>query len=109
MNTWSGDQWMSVIASLVAVSFCATFSLIYHLRAPWWRSEVGRNQMGFAAIVAALCLYNALATFMQGDACALWVLRTFRTLVLVCVSALMLQRTRLLLRAQREHGGRTGV
>lgn len=99
----SGDQWMSVSASMVAVAFCAVFAITYHLRAPWWRSEVGRNQMGFAAMVAALCLYNALASLMQDDACALLILRIFRTVVLLGVTGLMVQRTRLLLKAQRTH------
>ncbi len=101
MSGWTADQWMSVAMSLLAVAVCVSFAVVYHLRATWWRSEVGRNQMGFAATVAALCLYNALGTFMQGDACALLALRIFRTLVLLAVSGLMVQRIRLLLKAQR--------
>jgi len=102
MSGWTADQWMSVVMSLLAVLVCTAFAAVYHLRATWWRSEVGRNQMSFAATVAALCLYNALGSFMQGDACALLALRIFRTLVLLAVSGLMVQRIRLLLKAQRE-------
>ncbi|MEU3826436.1 hypothetical protein AB0F36_14125 [Streptomyces sp. NPDC029080] len=109
MSAWSSDQWMNISASLLAVAVCVAFALIYHLRAAWWRGEYGRNQMAFAATVAALCLYNALATLLQDDVCALWILRVFRTLVLLAVAALMLQRIRLLLKAQREHRDRTGV
>jgi hypothetical protein len=107
MKDLSGDQWMNLVMSLLAVLICTAFPVIYHLKAPWWRSEIGRNQVAFAATVAALCLYTALATFLQDDPCALLALRIFRTVVLLSVSALMVQRIHLLLKAQRGHHDRT--
>jgi hypothetical protein len=109
MRNLGVDEWMNVAMSTLAALVCAAFVVVYHVKAPWWRSEVGRNLVGFAAAVGALCLYTVLATFLQGDECALTALRSFRTLVLLAVVGLMVQRTRLLLRAQRESRDRTGV
>ncbi|MFJ4808478.1 putative phage holin [Streptomyces longwoodensis] len=103
------DEWVNMTASALAAAACAAFAVIYHVRAAWWRSEVGRNLMSFAAAVCALCVYTVLATIWQGDKCVLMALRSARTLVLLAVAALMVQRTRLLLKAQREHRNRTGV
>ncbi|MFG2638554.1 hypothetical protein ACGFX8_33000 [Streptomyces sp. NPDC048362] len=112
MNDLSIDEWVNVIMSMLGVLACAGFAVIYHWRATWWRSEVGINLMSFAAAVGALCLYTVLATIWQGDDCALMALRAFRTVVLLGVAVLMVQRTRLLLQAQNEHRNhrdRTGV
>lgn len=102
------DAWMNAVMSALGAIACAVFVTIYHLRAFWWRSEVGRNQMAFAAAIGLLCLYTVLATVLQGSECALIVLRSIRTVAVGAVVVLMVQRTRLLLRAQREHR-RTGV
>ncbi len=109
MNDLSGDQWVNIAASMLAAVACLTFAVTYHLRATWWRSEVGRNQMSFATSVAALCVFTVLATVWMGDECILMVLRIWRTLVLLAVAALMVQRTRLLIKAQRGNRDRTGV
>ncbi|MEV5347216.1 putative phage holin [Streptomyces achromogenes] len=103
------DEWVNIAASTLAFAACVTFAATYHLRAAWWRSEVGRNLMAFATAVGLLCLYTVLATVWQADACVLVALRALRTLVLLAVAGLMMQRTRLLLRAQRESRNRTGV
>lgn len=109
MNDLSGDQWVNIAASALAALACVVFAAVYHWRATWWRTQVGRNQMAFAATVAALCVFTVLATVWMGDECILMALRIFRTVVLLAVAALMVQRTRLLLRAQRESRDRTGV
>jgi hypothetical protein len=103
------DEWVNVVMSALATLVCAVFVVVYHVRAPWWRSEVGRNLVGFAAAVGALCLYTVLGTIWQDDRCALMALRGFRDLVLAAVIGLMVQRTRLLVKAQRESHDRTGV
>lgn len=109
MNDLSGDQWVNIAASGLAALACVTFAVTYHLRASWWRSEVGRNQMAFAVSVAALCVFTVLATAWMGDECVLMALRIWRTVVVLAVAALMVQRTRLLLKAQRGNRDRTGV
>lgn len=109
MNTIGVDEWVNVGASTLAGLACMVFAVTYHLRVSWWRSEVGRNLMAFAVAVAALCVYTVLATLMKSDDCALMALRIFRTVVLLLVAALILQRRHLLLKAQRENRNRTGV
>jgi hypothetical protein len=103
------DAWMNVGMSGLGALACATFAVIYHLRATWWKSEVGRNQMAFAAVVGLLCLYTVLGTLWQGDECVLLALRIFSMFIRAAVVALMVQRTRLFLKAQRESRDRTGV
>lgn len=103
------DAWMNAIMSALGFLACATFVAIYHLTATWWRSEVGRNQMAFAAAIGLLCLYTVLATIWQSDECVLIVLRSIRTVAVAAVIVLMVQRTWLLLKAQQEKRDRTGV
>jgi len=109
MKDLSGDQWVNIAASGLAALACLVFVAVYHWRATWWRSEVGRNQMAFAVTVAALCIFTVLAAVWMGDECILMALRIWRTVVVLAVAGLMVQRTRLLLKAQRESRDRTGV
>jgi hypothetical protein len=102
------DEWVNVVASMLATTSCAAFVAAYHVHAPWWRSEVGRNLMGFAAAVGALCLYTVLITIWS-DGAFIVMARVVRTVVLLAVAVLMVQRTRLLLKAQRGPRDRTGV
>lgn len=104
MTDLSVDQWVNASMSAVAFLACATFATVYHLRAFWWRSDTGWNLMGFAVSVGLLCLYTVLITIWP-DGCAAAVLRSIRTAVLAVIAALMIQRTRLLLQAQREPSG----
>lgn len=108
MREMSVDMWVNVSASVLATLACTAFVATYHVKAAWWRSEVGRNLVGFAAAVGALCLYTVLVTVWP-TGCVAVILRVLRTLVLLAVGVLMVQRTRLLLRAQRESRDRTGV
>lgn len=108
MRDLGADAWVNAVMSALGAIACTVFVVTYHRRAFWWRSEVGRNQMAFAAVIGLLCVYTVLATIWQGDECILMALRLIRTLVLLAVAGLMAQRTRLLIQAQREDR-RTGV
>ncbi|MBP5918685.1 hypothetical protein F3K34_43665 [Streptomyces sp. LBUM 1486] len=110
MNDLGVDQWVNVAGSTLAFFACATFAVIYHVKAPWWRSQIGRNLMGFAAAIAALFLYTVLITLWP-EGCAATVLRSLRTAVACAVVLLMAQRARLVIRAQHppKHQDRTGV
>ncbi|MGW2721461.1 putative phage holin [Streptomyces sp. NPDC001492] len=108
MKNMGVDVWMNAVMSALGFIACAVFVATYHLTATWWRSEVGRNQMAFVAAIGLLCLYTVLATVWQGDACILIVLRSLRTLAVAAVVVLVVQRTRLMLRAQKKDH-RTGV
>ncbi|WP_055693015.1 putative phage holin [Streptomyces prasinopilosus] len=108
MDGLSIDQWVNATASMLAFAACAGFAAVYHWRATWWRTEVGRNLMGFAVTVGLLCLYTVLVTLWP-DGCFVVIARWMRTVLLLAVAALMVQRTRLFIRAQQDHRHRTGV
>ncbi|MFC7794670.1 putative phage holin [Streptomyces cinereoruber] len=94
------DQWINMIASGAAALACAVFAIVYHRRTTWWRSDIGRNLMGFAAVVGALCLYTILITLWP-TGCPSVILRAARTGIVLSIAALMIQRTLLVIRAQR--------
>jgi hypothetical protein len=102
MNEWGIDQWVNVAMSMLAALACAGCALVYHWRVVWWRSEIGRNQMFFAVTIGLLFLYTVVATLSQDSPCALAVLRGIRTAIGAAVVGLMVQRARLIVRAQRE-------
>ena len=110
MNDMEVDQWVNVGGSLLAFLACTVFVVTYHIQAPWWRSRIGRNLMAFAAAIAALFLYTILITLWP-EGCVATVLRSLRTAVAVAVVLLMIQRTRLVIRAQHppKQQDRTGV
>jgi multidrug efflux pump subunit AcrB len=109
MTDWGIDQWVNVVMSMLATVACFTCAAVYHWRTNWWHSQIGRNQMFFAVTIGLLFLYTVLATFLQDSACALMVLRSIRTAIGGAVVALMMQRARLIVKAQRESRDRTGV
>lgn len=92
-------EWVNTIASMIAFLACLAFAAVYHHRAPWWRSAVGRNLMGFAGAVGVLCLYTVLITVWP-HGCTAAVLRSVRTAVLLTIAGLMVQRTWMVVRAQ---------
>lgn len=104
----SVEQWSNVGGSMVAVAGCLLFVVVYALRVTWWRSEFGRNMMALGAVLAALFLYTVLVSLWP-DGCLAMVLRWVRTAIAIAVAVIMVQRTRILLRTQREHRRRTGV
>lgn len=102
--TWA--EWANVVGSgLVAVT-AGLFVAAYSALAAWWRSEVGRHLVAFTGVVGLLGLYTVgITVWPHGPMAA--VLRTARMVLLVAVAGLLVQRTRLLIRAQR--GGRRGT
>jgi hypothetical protein len=108
MSELSVDQWVNVAGSAIAALVCAAFCLTYHLKASWWHSGTGRNLMGLPAAIGALFLYTVLVSLWP-DGCFAVVMRGVRTMLALAISALILQRIRILLKAQREHRDRTGV
>lgn len=102
------DQWSNTVGSMVAAAGCLLFVIVYHLRVTWWRSDVGRNLMALGAVLAALFFYTVVVSVWP-DGCLAMVLRWVRTAIAVSVAVIMVQRTRILLRTQRENRRRTGV
>ncbi|MDG9701649.1 hypothetical protein [Streptomyces sp. DH37] len=108
MGDLSVDRWANVIVSGLAFLACAAFVVVYHWKAPWWRSDVGRNLMALPSAIGVLCLYTVLITvWPEGRPAA--VLRSVRTAVVLAIAVLMVQRTWMVWRAQSEPHDRTGV
>ncbi|GGP66979.1 MULTISPECIES: hypothetical protein [Streptomyces] len=95
MGTW--DRLMNVITSAITASAGLTFMTTCHLLAPWWRTTTGRHLMAFGAAVTALSAYTVAITTWPD----FWPLRLVRTLVVLAIAALFIQRTVMVIRAQR--------
>ncbi|WP_406078777.1 hypothetical protein OG337_29175 [[Kitasatospora] papulosa] len=95
MGTW--DRLLNVVTSGITAATGLTFMFTYHLLAPWWKSETGRHLMGFGAAVTVLSAYTVAITAWPEA----WPLRLVRTLVTLVIAALFLQRTVMVVRAQR--------
>ena len=109
MRDLTVDQWINVAASALASLTCAVFMVTYHAKAPWWRSDIGRNLVAFAAAVGLLCTYTVLVSIWP-DGCFAIAMRAVRTVTVLAIGGLMVQRTRLLLNAQRgPHDHDTGA
>jgi hypothetical protein len=91
-------------SSLVALT-CVVFAAVYHLHAPWRSTAVGRHVMAFTLTIGALGVYTVLITLWPEGVAAV-VLRTVRTVLLLVIAGLVVQRTRMVLRAQHEGASR---
>ncbi len=108
MREWGIDMWLNVAASGLAAIVCAGFVVVYHVRAAWWRSATGRHLMAVGVTLMLLFGYTvAIHVWPQG--CPAAVLRCVRTAVVVAIAGLMVQRTRMVLRAQHERRDREAV
>ena len=87
-------------SGLVALA-CAAFAVVYHRHAPWRSTAVGRHVMTFTLAIGALGAYTVAITLWPYGAPAT-VLRASRTLLLVVIAGLVVQRTRMVLRAQHQ-------
>lgn len=95
------DVWANAGASALVAGAAIGFVITYALLAPWQRSEAGRHLMSFTGAIGLLGLYTVCITaWPSGGAAA--VLRVARVVLLVAVAGLLVQRTRMLIRAQRE-------
>ncbi|MDI5965706.1 putative phage holin [Streptantibioticus silvisoli] len=102
---------VNVVMSGVGAFVCLVFVVAYHVLAPWWRSEAGRNLMAFAGAVGAFLAYTVAIWFWPHGATAS-VLRGVRVTVSAAIILLMVQRLVILLRVQRgrvPQRDRTGV
>ena len=96
-------QLANLAASGAVTLASAVFATVYHRRARWYRSEVGRHVMAMSVAVGLLGLYTVIVTVWPGNDLLLDVLRWARTAVVAAVALLLAQRTRMVIRAQRQH------
>lgn len=94
-------QLANVAASAAVALTALVFGAVYHQRARWYRSEAGRHVMAMSAAIGFLGLYTVVAAIWPGNDALLDVLRWARTAVVVAIAGLLVQRTRMVLRAQR--------
>lgn len=92
-------QLANTYASGLVALCCAAFAVVYHRHAPWRSTSVGRHVMLFTIAIGLLALYTVLVTIwpvgVAGTA-----LRSARTLLLLLIAALVIQRTHMVLSAQ---------
>lgn len=90
-------------AASALVALCSlVFAAVYHRKAPWRSTPVGRHLMIFTLAIGALGAYTVIVTAWP-DGNLATALRFARTLLLLLIAALVVQRTRMVLAAQHHH------
>lgn len=92
-------QLANTAASGLVALCCAVFVVVYHRHAPWRSTSVGRHVMTFTIAIGALALYTVVITIWPEGAPAA-ALRFSRTVLLLVIAGLVLQRTHMVLSAQ---------
>jgi cation transport ATPase len=90
----------TAVSGLVALT-CIVFAVVYHRHAPWRSTAVGRHLMSFTVAIGALCAYTVAITLWP-DGVPATVFRATRTALLLVIAGLVVQRTRMVLRAQHD-------
>ncbi|MER6249397.1 putative phage holin [Streptomyces griseorubiginosus] len=94
-------QLANTAASALVALCCTVFAIVYHRHAPWRSTSVGRHVMLFTIAIGLLTLYTVLVTIWPTGPTTS-VLRFSRTLLLLLIASLVVQRTHMVLRAQRQ-------
>jgi hypothetical protein len=95
-------QLANLAASALVWLTATAAATVYHLKAPWRRSRIGRHIMGVTISIGLLGLYTILAGLIWPTGPVIAVLRVLRTILLVALAGMMVQRVRLVIDAQRE-------
>lgn len=80
------------------------FVVLYHLAAPWWRSEAGRNLMSMMGVIAAVLSLSTVRIVAGAGIDAPWFI-WLRTAVFAATPVVIAWRTWMLWRVQ--YRGRT--
>lgn len=95
-------QIMNIIASGLVAAASAVFVVVYHLRAPWRSTPVGRHLMGFTAAIGLLGAYTiAITIWPEGTPAT--VLRAARTGLLLVIAGLVIQRIHMVISVQHRN------
>lgn len=92
-------QLANMTASGLVALCCAVFVVVYHRHAPWRSTTMGRHVMTFTIAIGALGAYTVLVTIWPAGVTGS-VLRFARTLLLLLIAGLVVQRTHMVLTAQ---------
>lgn len=93
-------QWANAAASGLVALAALVFVITYQMLAPWQSSETGRHIMTFSASVGLLGLYT-VAVSVWPDGSVATVLRVVRVVLVLGLAGLLVQRTWMVVRAQR--------
>lgn len=99
-----GAQAVNAAASGVVALASAVFVVTYWVKARWWESSTGRHVMTFSAAVGLLGLYTVAVTLWPTGGVAT-ALRVVRVVLLLGLAGLLVQRTVMVIRAQRADRG----
>jgi uncharacterized BrkB/YihY/UPF0761 family membrane protein len=94
------DQWANWSASALMAGAAGTAAVVYHRRAPWRRTRIGRHIMLVTLAVGLLGAYTVLVSVWPAGPLAV-VLRIGRTVLQVALAVAMVQRVLLITDAQR--------
>lgn len=92
---------LNMIVSALVAAASLTFVIVYQVKAPWRSTPMGWHLMTFAASIGGLGLYTVVITLVGTDGAAATVLRIVRSVLLLVLAILMVQRTVMVIRAQR--------
>jgi hypothetical protein len=94
-------QIANTAASGLVALCCIVFAVVYHLHAPWQSTAVGRHLMLFTLAIGGLTAYTVVVTILP-DGVTATVLRSLRTVLLLVIAGLVIQRTHMVLNAQHK-------
>lgn len=92
--------WIGNALVVVTTGLAWAFVVLYHLWAPWWRSEVGRHVMTYSTVVAAV-LTLSLVRLIGGASLETTWFQILRLIVFAGVPAAIGWRIAILWRVQR--------
>ncbi|MFJ3141748.1 hypothetical protein ACIPJM_04755 [Streptomyces halstedii] len=95
------DQYANLIVSGLVAACATTFVATYWRLAPWRSTSTGWYLMTFAGAIGGLGAYTVVITLVGLDGTTATILRIIRCLLLLTMAGLLIQATRLVLRAQR--------
>ncbi|MFJ1648031.1 hypothetical protein [Streptomyces sp. NPDC088258] len=99
------DRLISLATSGLAALCAAAFVATYWRLAPWRSTPVGWYLMTFGAAIGGLGAYTVIVTLIDIDGTAATVLRLIRSGLMLTMAGLLVQATRMVLRAQRRRDG----
>lgn len=94
-----GAQLANLAASSLVALCSIVFGIVYSRFAPWRSTAVGRHVMAFTLTIGALGAYTVAINVWDHGLPAV-ALRSTRTLLLLVVAGLVVQRTSMVVRAQ---------
>lgn len=97
----SAAEWLNTVVSGIVFVSAAVFVLIYHLNAPWRSTAMGRHLMAFGAAIGGLGAYTVAIAMVGPDGAPAATLRSVRAVLLLWIAGLLVQRTVMVIRAQR--------